>query len=150
MFKHILVCVDGSEHANRAVDVASDLAKSEGAELTLLHAMARAGGTHVPEALESFEKIEHMRITERDVMESVGREILVEAQQRAREKGVATCTTAMEVGDPAKIIVESVARTGADLIVMGRRGLGDLKGLLLGSVSHKVAQAADCCCLTVK
>ena len=37
-----------------------------------------------------------------------------------------------------------------DLIVMGRRGLGDLGGLLMGSVSHKVCHLADCACLTVK
>lgn len=41
-------------------------------------------------------------------------------------------------------------RAKADLIAMGRRGLGGVKGLLLGSVSHKVSQLADCSVLTVK
>ena len=58
--------------------------------------------------------------------------------------------SALEHGDPADQIVRAAARHGADLIVMGRRGYGDLKGLLLGSVSHKVCRLADCACLTVK
>jgi nucleotide-binding universal stress UspA family protein len=56
----------------------------------------------------------------------------------------------VEHGDPADQIVHAAERHHADLIVMGRRGHGDLKGLLLGSVSHKVCQLADTACLTVK
>ncbi len=150
MFKHVLVPVDGSEHAARAVDIASDLVKHYGAKLTLIHILTRAGGDRVPEGLESYVDIENIRISEHDVIKSVGREILAKAKTRAREKGVTDCTTLLENGDPTQQIAQAVKNGGVDLIVMGRRGLGDLGGLLLGSVSHKVAQAVDCCCLTVK
>ena len=55
-----------------------------------------------------------------------------------------------EEGDPARVIAEHAGLHKVDLIVMGRRGLGGLEGLLLGSVSHKVAQLAPCACLTVR
>jgi nucleotide-binding universal stress UspA family protein len=54
------------------------------------------------------------------------------------------------VGDPAKEILSVAAEEHADIIIMGRRGMGDLAGLLLGSVSHKVSHLAECACLTVK
>ena len=53
-------------------------------------------------------------------------------------------------GDPATSILRAADDEAADIIVMGRRGLGDLAGLLLGSVSHKVTHLASCACLTVK
>jgi len=53
-------------------------------------------------------------------------------------------------GDPAGRIVEAARKRGADLIVIGSRGLGDLQGMLLGSVSHKVAQLAPCTCIIVR
>jgi len=53
------------------------------------------------------------------------------------------------IDDPAKRIVEA-AHEGADPIVMGSRGLSDLKGLFQGSVSHKVSSRAPCTCLMVK
>ncbi|MEQ8652077.1 MAG: universal stress protein [Kiloniellales bacterium] len=150
MFNSILVCIDGSEHANRAIDLACELAKNQSTKLTLLHVITKPGGQHVPEALKSLQEIEHVHITERDVVESVGRDVLEAASQRVRKGGVGDCDTLLEVGDAAGTIVETAKSSGADLIVMGRRGLGDFTGLLLGSVSHKVAQAADCSCLTVK
>ncbi len=149
MFKKILACVDGSEQAKRAVGMAAELASTLGAELILLHVLGSVGSQAVPEELEAFERIEHMRMTERDLIESVGRDLLAEAQVSARKHGIAEATMLMEVGDPARIIVETAEKSGVDLIVLGRRGLGDLKGLLLGSVSHKVAQAATCSCLTI-
>ena len=58
--------------------------------------------------------------------------------------------THLETGDAAQVILRAVERERADLVVMGSRGLGEIKGLLQGSVSHKIAQLAPCPCLTVK
>ena len=52
--------------------------------------------------------------------------------------------------DPAKAILRLVDTGKYDLIVMGRRGIGGLKGLLMGSLSHKVSNMADCTVVTVK
>jgi len=79
-----------------------------------------------------------------------GREILSAADKEARAGGAGAIETAVAVGDSTGIIVEYTRDNNADLIVMGRRGLGDFSGLLLGSVSHKVGHLTDCACLTVK
>jgi nucleotide-binding universal stress UspA family protein len=53
-------------------------------------------------------------------------------------------------GDPASCIAEHVQANAVELIVMGRRGRGDLGGLPLGSVPHKVAQVAPFACMMVE
>jgi nucleotide-binding universal stress UspA family protein len=53
-------------------------------------------------------------------------------------------------GQPARTIVSTAEEVQADAIVLGSRGLGDVSGLLLGSVSHKVASLAKCNVITVK
>ena len=55
----------------------------------------------------------------------------------------------VRMGSPADVILEEAARVGVDAIVMGSRGLSDIKGLLVGSVSHKVLHAAKCTVVTV-
>lgn len=104
----------------------------------------------MPEELASYAKIEHIRITEQDLIQSAGQEIIANAKKQVRGHDAGECEAVLESGDPASKIAEIAESKDADLIVMGRRGLGDLSGLLFGSVSHKVAQAVDCCCLTVK
>ena len=84
------------------------------------------------------------------VYQQFGERLLDAARFRAEERQVKAIETLVEHGDPAHRIVDAAQHHGADLIVMGRRGHGDLKGLLLGSVSHKVCQLAACACLTVK
>ena len=65
-------------------------------------------------------------------------------------EGVKSVRSVVEDGDPARCILDCATRDNADLVVLGSRGLSDLKGLLLGSVSHKVSQLAECTCMTVK
>ena len=75
---------------------------------------------------------------------------MANAQRRARENGVDKANTVIRNGDPARVIIEYAEQHDIDMIVIGSRGLGDLKGMLLGSVSHKVAHLAECSCITVK
>ena len=70
--------------------------------------------------------------------------------ERVRGKGL-TAVEAMERdGDPAKIIAEVANTQRFDAIVMGTRGLSDIRGLILGSVAHKVNHLAKCTVITVK
>lgn len=174
MLKTILVSTDGSDHAGKAVALASDLAVKYGAELIILHVLLRG---HLPEELRRLVEVEGlvepppppppttpevpaaMAITPGGVeaetvslrvLDAVGRQIVDAAKRVARDHGVASVRTMIEDGDAAERILDVAEREGADAIVLGSRGLGTLKGLLLGSVSHKVAQHAHCTCITVK
>jgi nucleotide-binding universal stress UspA family protein len=149
MIKSILVPVDGSAHANAAVDMAGELAAKVGAKVILLNVIARPGSSLMPEELRGYAQLEHVRITEHDLLQAAANEIVAKAEKRARAKGAAKVESATRVGDPARTIVAIAKDRNVDLIAMGRRGLGDLKGLLLGSVSHKVSQLADRPCMTV-
>ena len=150
MFKNILVPVDGSTSAHKAVDLACDLRSHYAAELTFLHVLEDAGSPRIPRELRQYAELEHVWITEMDVRRSASEEILQNAGARAREDGQERISTQTEVGDPASMILAYAKDHDIDLIVLGSRGLGNLKGLLMGSVSHKVAQMAECTCVAVK
>ena len=150
LINKILVPVDGSEHADKAVALASDLGGKYRARLTLLQVMKRAGTDIVPEGLRRYAELERVELTERAVLRTLAREILEEAQKQARARGVEEAELVIEVGDPARVILDYASTHDIDLIVMGSRGLGEVRGLLLGSVSHKVAHLAQCTCVTVK
>jgi nucleotide-binding universal stress UspA family protein len=150
MFEKILVPTDGSDQADKAVEVASDLAVKYGAALTVLHVMEDIGRSRIPPELESLNKIEHAEITEHDMLRSVAKRIVDRAASRARELGVTKIDRDVLVGNPAREIVDYAQRSKVDLIVIGRRGLGRVADLLLGSVSHRVTQLAECPCLAVK
>ncbi|MBT4581371.1 MAG: universal stress protein, partial [Gammaproteobacteria bacterium] len=64
--------------------------------------------------------------------------------------GVKKVTSMITEGDPADVILNTAVNCKADMIILGSRGLSDFKGLLFGSVSHKVSGQADCTCVTVK
>jgi nucleotide-binding universal stress UspA family protein len=150
MVKTILVSTDGSDCAAKAVRFAADLARACDADLIALHVMAALGGGKIPKNLEEFARAEHIQESERSILESVGEQVLRGAEVAAREKGASRVETQLEMGDAAATILEVAKARGADVIVLGSRGLGDLQGLMLGSVSHKVAHLAPCTCITVK
>lgn len=150
MIKSILVPVDGSEHAAKAVTFAADLAQKYEANIVLLHVVSDWGTGRIPDELRGYARLEHVEVTERDLRQAAANEILNRAEAQARRHGAAQIEAVLDEGDVAAKILDRAKAQGADLIVMGSRGLGDLKGLLLGSVSHKVSQLAECTCVTVK
>ena len=148
MIRSILVPVDGSAHANAAVDLASDIAAKFDASIILLNVISRPGSGTVPEEFRPYAQLEHVRLTEWDLIKAAADGIVEAAARRARANGIANAESITAVGDPARTIATIARDRNVDLIAMGRRGLGDLEGLLLGSVSHKVAHLADRPCLT--
>jgi len=144
MLTKILVAVDGSEHADRALAMACDIAGKYHAELHLIHVPQFEGvpmplGAGAPVLPETFQ-----------AMEDAGDRVLEEAIEAANARSCRPATAATKHGDPATVIQERASEVGADLLVMGRRGRGSLTGLLLGSVSQKLAQVSPCALLTVE
>ena len=75
---------------------------------------------------------------------------MAQAVEQAKKQGCNPAECVIANGNPADEILQQAEKSKADLIVTGRRGLGGLASLVLGSVSHKVSQNAPCTCMTVK
>ena len=150
MFNKILVPVDGSAHSDRAVETAADLALRYGARVEILHVMEKIAAGRVPEGLADLEHIEHMHITDTDILMGVANAIVRRAVNRCHELGVKDLGNEVITGNASALIPQIAQENGFDLVVMGRRGLGRVADLMLGSVSHRVTQITDCACLTVK
>ena len=150
MFDKILVPVDGSVHANTAIEYAGCLAEKFGSSIVVLHVMTHSGTGRIPEELKEFARTEHLEANEANVLQVVADSILQRAKDAAQSAGANSVETVTEVGDPARKIIDCCDARQIDMIVMGRRGLGDLGELFLGSVSHKVSQKSKCACLTVE
>ena len=173
MIKSVLLATDGSEPASRAQRMAIELAQKFSARLILLHVLpsdldadqlrriAETCDFDMPvraeiDRLDSLSPAPAMLggafippFVARSTVEALGREIVARAEADASDRGIRNISLAIEDGDPGERIVECATRENADLIVLGRRGLGQLKELFIGSVSHKVSQLAACPCLTV-
>jgi len=148
--KMIVYATDGSENAVKALDLACDLATAKNAQLAVVHVQRRQGSATIPPEMMEYERLENMRATEGELMRTAAEQILADAAMKAERNGVGNVETHHLIGDPTHQIVEFAHQSGADAIVMGSRGLGDLQGLFMGSVSHKVAHAAPCTCIVVR
>ena len=73
-----------------------------------------------------------------------------EAMKRAQESGVDRVRLRVVEGHPVHEIVETAKSESVDMIFLGSRGLGDMLGFMMGSVSHKVMHLAPCTCVAVK
>jgi nucleotide-binding universal stress UspA family protein len=139
MFRNILIAFDGSEHARRAARIAGNMARMQSdAHLWLVCAMD-------PPPSDLGEPFINELITERT---RLGAELL----QQARELIGAGVPVNDELlfGSPAESIMSVSANHNCDLIIMGTRGLGGLRGLLLGSQIHKVISLSEIPVLAVK
>lgn len=148
--RNILVAVDGSEASLDAVAYADDLADTCGADLTLLYAARPHSTLSSRESLRDLERVEHIEVRAEDLLQAEVDAVLVKAAAKVSCLPKSRVERVSRTGDPTESIVEYANDHGADMIVMGSRGLGNLGGLLLGSVSHKVMQLAQCPCLVVR
>jgi nucleotide-binding universal stress UspA family protein len=134
----ILVATDGSAGADRAVDYAAKLSKISGGELLIVNVI---GGYGLPGGLfRQFTREQHVWWDQ--LLASLSAELLKKASDRARSVGVGTILLESRPGDVASTIVTIAQEKGADIIVAGKRGLGQLSELLLGSVSQKLVSLA--------
>lgn len=169
----ILIAVDGSEHATKAIAIAADLAAVHDAELVLLHV---ASASRAPDETVRMAEAEHLvpkgtgegidpqTLRRMPHLASIGQpegadrvalgrafgeRLLQESAAQAAGAGAPRVRTLLEFGDPADLIVAAAKRERPDAVVLGSRGLGTFRGMMLGSVSREVASKVRCTCITV-
>jgi nucleotide-binding universal stress UspA family protein len=174
MFKSIVVAFDGSVHSSKALEIGATLAGQEKIPLGIIY-IIDASHMRIPDEMREMSEIEHiiepmpsMRVNLENAPENLVSTmarassdsekamfqyadfLAQEARASAKNHGAEDVEARAVLGDPAEEVVAFARDRDADLIISGSRGFGRLKSLLLGSTSHKIAQLAECSCLTVK
>lgn len=126
MLSKLMVGYDGSPHSEKALDFAIFIARKFGSAVTLVHVVPY---TYIGKA------------SEEDVRK--GEEVLSRGVEKLRGAGIAFDYKLLD-GDPAEKMAELALNEKYDAIIVGSRGLGGFKELLLGSVSHKLTHHAKC------
>jgi nucleotide-binding universal stress UspA family protein len=138
MLERILLAVDMSDHARKAVPAAAELAKAGGGTVQVLHVRELYYPPVPPRVVGDSPE---------DAQQLVDGVVAELQQAGVIADGVVRTSTG---GSPASAILEQARDVGAGIVVLGSRGLSDLGGLLLGSVAHKVIQLSACPVLVVR
>lgn len=175
MIERILLAVDGSDTAQRATDLAAELAVNLNADLFIVHVLMHGRPSrelvHMAE-VEHLVREAHSATSPKSayvpgsypellggdatdartarIISALGEQIVTRAKTRCAELGAGTVETSVLAGDYADEILEAAREHDVDILVIGSRGLGVLKSTLLGSVSQKVLHHADCSVVIVR
>jgi nucleotide-binding universal stress UspA family protein len=136
LVKHILVAIDGSAGSTRAALYARDLARQTGSDLTILVAIQPASAVSIP----PFDAIA-LTNSHPDPQHLAAAQALV--NEIEADMSFARVQSRVGIGPAAEAICAEAAACGADLIIVGARGLSTAERLLLGSVSQRVLRDAD-------
>ncbi len=172
MLKNMLLAVDGSAHANKAVDICAALAKKFGSRITVLHVLMRDAQFDViyrafkdqglstdvldeltaamPSIIGPYVVGPTSPVVPLLQLGTLGQRILDRAKARLEKEGIQNAKYLLEDGHTSKKILEVAESDKADAIIMGHRGLGALQEVVVGSVSTKVSHLAICTVITVK
>jgi nucleotide-binding universal stress UspA family protein len=155
MFEKVLVALDGSEHSEKALETAIQIAKKFRAKLMLIHVysvtmpavVAPEPTTLTPAGVPVVTSAEVAKMVEAERM--VGKRVLADGEQKAKSANVRV-ETVLKEGNTVQEIVALAKEREFDLIVIGARGISRLEELLMGSVSEGVIKNAHCPVLVVK
>ena len=156
LFKNILVAVDGSESSKRAAHVALGLAEKLKAELIVLHAISAPTSYYqsnfpVPVGMAPPPPSQKEIDTYYAYARRVALGIVGDTVSEAKKVGTNVKTELPEgVSSVVETIINHAAKEHADLIIVGTRGLGGFKKMLIGSVSSGVISHANCPVLVVR
>jgi nucleotide-binding universal stress UspA family protein len=141
MFTKILVPVDGSDNSYKALEAALILSEKLGSNISVVNVMEQVPITHIEsekllgELLEAYKK--------------ENQEILSKCSDIAHQKGI-TIKTVLLQGNPAPVILDYSKKENFDLVIMGSRGMGKFKELILGSVSSKIVHHSPCAIMIIR
>lgn len=173
--KLILAATDGSEQAQRAVEMAASVAEKFGADLIIVsslqfheltpdemslaenefrdqvneHLNLTAPELTAPGSMSVGRQLSQQAALSRAIHKLLGDRLLANAEACAKSKGAGRVKTMLLEGEPATAIMETADSLGADLIVLGRRGRGRTASMLLGSVSARVIELSHGAVMTV-
>ncbi len=142
MFDKIMVAIDKGEITNKLLDATVEIAHNKQTQITLVNVSqdyVSNGMTYVP---ENF--LEDLL----NEMEKASLEQLHQAKSKLKSAGINPKTVHLK-GDPGYEILNYARETEQQLIIIGSRGLRGVRGMMLGSVSHKVSQLSSCPVLIV-
>lgn len=175
MTRKILMAYDGSDNSRRALDLAAELSAKLKMDLTVLHVLMHgraademvrlAEAEHIARRPES-EAAAKLAETALNMQEYLGRDpadeeraravsaigdqLVAEAKMQSENAGARNVTTMVRPGDYADAILKTGKDIGAEMIVLGSRGLGLVRGTVLGSVSLRVVENANQTVVTVR
>lgn len=141
LFSKVLVPIDGSDNSFRALDAALLLSEKLGAKVTAVHVMEDVPVLHIEsekllrKLLEDYKKENQL--------------ILTKCSEIANNKGIKIETELLQ-GNPSSVIIDFCENEKQDIIIMGSRGMGKFKELVLGSVSNKVLHHSSCPVMIVR
>jgi len=147
MIKSILVPVDGSKHSGKALMLAVDIAEKYAADLSVLFVVSH----EIDEELSHFTNTEYNLKDDSAIntaSEQMGKSMVNRMINNLKTNVVVK--NVVLFGNPAARIVEYSMNNNFDMLVMGNRGLSDIKGIMMGSVSRKVRKLVECTFVSIK
>ena len=143
--QRLLLAVDGSEDSYRAADLSGQLSKAFGAPVDVVHVVSHdsaiSPGMHT--YMTDYQQLEQIHSARQAALESAGASLVTRGARRVEAAGGTVGLEEVVVGRVANEIAALARVRGADCIVMGRRGLGQVRALMQGSVSHQVAHLSE-------
>ncbi len=142
MFRTILLATDGSENARRATETVIDLIGELAHPATVVV-------VHVATSPPAQSRLVRANFDVHALLEEDARQTVQGTIARIEAAGL-SYTLKVALGEPVAEIIAATKKEKADLIVVGSRGLGAIRGAVMGSVSQKIAQTADCPVMIVR